>query len=109
MECNRTPPTSAFLLPGRRTDSRPLSYNLPVHVPSLGGIGDTLAYSYNTRSRSGAAETLAQWKELLGGLSDQGRMLTVEGGNAYVLGYADYLKDIPDRDLGFRFTTASVI
>ena len=75
---------------------------------SLGGIGDTLAYSYNTRSRSGAAETLAQWKELLGGLSDQGRILTVEGGNAYVLGYADYLKDIPDRDLGFRFTTRSV-
>lgn len=34
--------------------------------------------------------------------------VTVTGGNGYVFGYVDCLKDIPGEDLGFRYTTRSV-
>lgn len=75
---------------------------------SLGGIADTLAYSYNSRSRYHSAQVAGEWEGLLGELADKYDLLTLEGGNAYVLGYADYLKNIPSKDQGFRFTTRSV-
>lgn len=75
---------------------------------SLGGMADTLAYSYNARGRVNSGETMKRWKELMGELKEKYRILSVEGGNAYALGYADYLKGIPDDDQGFRFTTRSV-
>lgn len=87
-------------------DRRAESYEIAGY--SLGGIGDTLAYSYNVRSRCNSVQTIGEWKGLLEGLSDKYDVLTLEGGNAYVLGYADYLKNIPEKDQGFRFTTRSV-
>lgn len=75
---------------------------------SLGGIADTLAYNYNARGRISSRETMTRWKELMGELKDKYSVLVVEGGNAYALGYADYLKGIPDDDQGFRFTTRNV-
>ncbi|MCM1025204.1 MAG: DUF5696 domain-containing protein [Roseburia sp.] len=75
---------------------------------SLGGLADTLAYSYNSRGKVTSGETMTRWKELMGELKEKYGILSVEGGNAYALGYADYLKGIPDDDQGFRFTTRNV-
>lgn len=75
---------------------------------SLGGIGDTLAYSYNARSRYNSSQVISEWNGLLAELTDKYKVLALDGGNAYVLGYADYLKNIPAKDQGFRFTTRSV-
>lgn len=75
---------------------------------SLGGVADVLAYNYNDGHRCSAEDTIGVWRELLQGLRGNASLLTVTGGNGYVFGYVDCLKNVPGEDLGFRYTTGSV-
>lgn len=75
---------------------------------SLSGVADVLAYNYNDGHRCSAEDTVGIWRDMLRELRENEARVTVTGGNGYVFGYADCLKDIPGDDLGFRYTTRSV-
>lgn len=75
---------------------------------SLSGVANVLAYNYNDGHRYSAEDTVGIWREMLQGLRQNVSRVTVTGGNGYVFGYVDCLKDIPGEDLGFRYTTGSV-
>lgn len=75
---------------------------------SLGGVADVLAYNYNDGHRFSAEDTVGVWREMLQKLRENVSLVTVTGGNGYVFGYVDCLKNIPGEDLGFRYTTRNV-
>lgn len=75
---------------------------------SLSGVADVLAYNYNDGHRYSAEDTIGIWREMLQKLKGNVPKVTVTGGNGYVFGYVDCMKDIPGEDLGFRYTTRSV-
>ncbi len=75
---------------------------------SLSGLADVLAYNYNDGHRYSAEDTIGIWRDILKELKENAYRVTVTGGNGYVFGYVDCMKDIPGEDLGFRYTTRSV-
>lgn len=75
---------------------------------SISGMGQKLAYNYNENHRFTSQETKGVWTELLQQLKTAGNQLVTEGGNQYVLEYADYVKGIPTEDQAYRFSSKSV-
>lgn len=75
---------------------------------SLSGLADVLAYNYNDGHRYSAEDTIGIWRDILKELKENAYRVTVTGGNGYVFGYVDCMKDIPEEDLGFRYTTRNV-
>lgn len=75
---------------------------------SLSGVADVLAYNYNDGHRYSAEDTVGIWRDILKELKENASRVTVTGGNGYVFGFVDCMKDIPGEDLGFRYTTRSV-
>lgn len=75
---------------------------------SIAGIADTVAYNYNEKHRYSSQDTVALWNELMQEVVAEEKQVVTEGGNAYALKYADYVKLIPMEDQAFRFTTKDV-
>lgn len=53
-------------------------------------------------------ECVSYWQDIIQTVKDSLGTVTVEGGNAYVLPYADLVTDIPISDCGYQMTTKSV-
>lgn len=74
----------------------------------LENIGDMLYYNYGERSPVLASECKENWKRMLSEARDAYGSVTSEGGNLYVLAYADTVTQIPTEDLGYQMTTSEV-
>ncbi len=74
----------------------------------LENIGDMLYYNYGERSPVLASECKENWKKMLSETRDAFGSVTSEGGNLYVLAYADTVTQIPTEDLGYQMTTSEV-
>ncbi len=75
---------------------------------SLAWMGDVLPYNYNNKSLVSASQTKEIWGNIMAEAKENYGSILVGGGNAYVLKYADTVKNIPQEDMGYLFTTKSV-
>ncbi len=80
---------------------------------SLDGIrfermGQFVGYNYNARRYTTAAETLNVYRAMLEEAKAVAGSAETEGGNACLLGAADFFTDVPYEDFGYQATTAHV-
>lgn len=74
----------------------------------ISGVANAVAYNYNEGHEFSSNDTVALWENMLQNIEAENELLAVNGGNAYALKYADVLGDIPDSDMGYKFTTREV-
>lgn len=74
----------------------------------LEGLGSTLYYNYNNKRYITALDCKNTWKEMLKQSKQNYKSAITSGGNAYVLGLADKITDIPESDLGYQVTTKEI-
>lgn len=75
---------------------------------SMLSMGQYLVYNYNDTNYITQDECKEMWQEMLKSSKEKFGSAVAEGGNAYVLGYADTVMDIPLEDSGYQITTKSV-
>lgn len=71
-------------------------------------MGTMMYYNYNSRNYTTSEQCLAYWKQMLQTVKDSMGSVSVQGGNAYALGIADKVTDIPISDCGYQMTTEAV-
>ncbi len=74
----------------------------------LENLGNLVLYNYRSRNMVTSEECVAYWQDIIETAKDSLGTVTVEGGNAYALSYADLVTDIPISDCGYQMTTKSV-
>lgn len=80
----------------------------PVSGIKLENIGRMMYYNYAERNPVSSSECKQLWKEMLSQVKQETGSVTAEGGNGYVLQYADKVTEIPTTDCGYQMTTESV-
>lgn len=75
---------------------------------SFYSLGQYVTYNYSNDHYLNKSQCKVIWKNMLETASDSYEKITVQGGNQYVLPYADKVTDIPYSDSGYRMTTKSV-
>lgn len=75
---------------------------------SMLSLGQYLVYNYNESDYVTKAECKEIWQKMLQSSKEKFGSAVAEGGNAYVLGYADTVMEIPYTDSGYQITTKSV-
>lgn len=73
----------------------------------LSNVASALVYNYNEGHEFSSGDTIALWERVLAGIAES-NLVAVNGGNAYALKYAELLGEIPDSDMGYKFTTRAV-
>ena len=71
-------------------------------------IGSTVYFDEGKKNSINRQETSKIWSDMLGLSSERLGKAAVYGGNKYVLKYADWLMNIPDRSTGYFFTDEDV-
>lgn len=72
-------------------------------------MGKELYFDYNPKYQDMTRYDTAQvWQQVLKSWTDQGGRAAAQGGNAYVLPYTDWIRDIPSRDSGYFFRDETV-
>ena len=71
-------------------------------------LGEYVPYNYNATDYITQGQTTEIWKDILQTTKDHDLFVTVQGGNSYVLGYADKITDLTYSDSGYQMTTKSV-
>ncbi|MBR3742610.1 MAG: hypothetical protein IKN04_19515 [Clostridia bacterium] len=71
-------------------------------------MGQYVGYNYGARRYTAAKETLAIYRAMLDEAKATFGAAEAEGGNACLLGHADFFTDVPYEDFGYQFTTESV-
>lgn len=74
----------------------------------LENVGRMSYYNYTERNVVTAEECKTYWQRMLQQARSQTGAVAAEGGNDYVLQYADRVMDIPLTDCGYQMTTESV-
>ena len=74
----------------------------------LAGIGNLVIPDYRRNEPTSRTEIVTYYTEALQKAAESGQKVTVNGGNAYVLPYADRLYDIPDCDSKYYQNSRSV-
>ncbi len=82
--------------------------NYDVDGVSFYAMGQYLFYNYNSSYYTTQAQCLTIWQEMMQTASDSLGEVVVQGGNSYVIGYADKITDVPDEDSGYQITTSAV-
>lgn len=75
---------------------------------SMLSIGQYLVYNYNESDYVTKAECKEIWQKMLLSSKEKFGSAVAEGGNAYVIGYADTVMNIPSTDSGYQITTKSI-
>lgn len=75
---------------------------------SFYSLGQYITYNYSSDNFVTKPQCKKIWTDMLATASKSYSEITVQGGNQYVLAYADKLTDIPYADAGYRLTTKSV-
>ncbi len=75
---------------------------------SFYSLGQYVTYNYSSDNFLSKSQCKIIWKNMLETASKTYDEITVQGGNQYVLPYADKVTDIPYADSGYRMTTKSV-
>ena len=75
---------------------------------SMLSMGQYLVYNYNESNYITKKECMEMWQTIMNSSKEKFGAAVVEGGNAYVLGYADTIMDVPLTDSGYQITTKSV-
>ena len=71
-------------------------------------MGKYIAYNYNSRRYLTAEDTLGIYRTMAAEARSAFCTVEAEGGNAGLLGTADFFTDVPYDDFGYQITTASV-
>ena len=71
-------------------------------------MGRYVGFNYGTRRYFTAEETLKIYRDILDEAKAAFGTAEAEGGNACLLGHADFFTEVPYEDFGYQFTTASV-
>jgi hypothetical protein len=71
-------------------------------------MGEMIYKDYNKKNPSQRSRTLKTWEEVFQSAEEMKMPVGVEGGNAYVLKYADWLFNIPAGSSGFHIEDESV-
>ena len=71
-------------------------------------MGQTVGFNYGSRHSTTAAETVALYRAMLDESKAAFGTAEAEGGNACLLGHADFMTDVPYRDYGCQATTRAV-
>lgn len=80
----------------------------PVSGIRLDNIGTMMYYNYTAKNVVKSDECQQYWKDMLQTAKDATGSVTAGGGNAYVLGIADKVTQIPVADCGYQMTTEAV-
>lgn len=75
---------------------------------SFYSLGQYVTYNYSNDNFVSKSQCKMIWKNMLETAGKAYDEITVQGGNQYVLAYADKVTDIPYADSGYRMTTKSV-
>lgn len=75
---------------------------------SMLSLGQYLVYNYNESDYVTKAQCKEIWQKMLQSSKEKFGSAVAEGGNAYVLGYADTVMAIPYEDSGYQITTKAV-
>lgn len=75
---------------------------------SFYSLGQYVTYNYTKENKLTKSQCKLIWKDMLQKADDEYEKVIVQGGNQYVLPYADKLTSIPYDDSGYRMTTKSV-
>ena len=79
-----------------------------LHGLRLERFGTALVYNYGSRRYYTVADCLGIYERMAEEVREKYGFVSVQGGSAYALPWADMLTEIPYKDSGFQFTTASV-
>ncbi len=71
-------------------------------------MGLVVGYNYGNRRYITAAQSLEYYRGMLKSVADTFGAAEAEGGNACLLGYADFFTRVPMKDFGYQATTCSV-
>ena len=71
-------------------------------------LGQFLYYDYSEKNRATRPQVEALWQKLLTKTRDTLGSAAVTGGNAYTLGSADWLVNIPESSTGYSFEDAEI-
>jgi hypothetical protein len=75
---------------------------------SFENMGSIIYHDYNSRYTVNRQDTIEYWKKFMAETQKQLGFAAVSGGNAYMLGSADRLSDVPDIDSGLFFTDETI-
>ncbi len=75
---------------------------------AMDGIGAIIYHDYNRTNPSSRVETVRKWIEMMETAQKENRSIAVEGGNQYVLRYADRLYNIPIKSSDYHITDETV-
>ncbi len=74
----------------------------------LENLGTMMYYNYTDKNVVTSEECRQYWNEMLQTAKSVGGTISTGGGNAYVLGLADKVTEIPISDCGYQMTTEAV-
>lgn len=80
----------------------------PVSGIRLDNIGTMMYYNYTEKNVVKSDECQQYWKDMLQNAKNTTGSVTAGGGNAYVLGIADRVTQIPVADCGYQMTSEAV-
>lgn len=80
----------------------------PVSGLKLDNVGTMMYYNYTEKNVVTSNECQQYWKDMMQAAKDATGSVTVDGGNAYALGIADKVTQIPVEDCGYQMTTEAV-
>ena len=89
-------------------DYLPELVNYGVSGISFESIGSIVYHDYNSRYAVNREEAVKYWQSFMADSQKKLGFAAVSGGNAYMLGCADRLLDIPDTDSGCFFTDETI-
>ncbi len=75
---------------------------------SAGTVGQYLHSDFRISAQTNREEALKMIEEAFSGVKESGSDIVVDGGNAYILPYADYIANIPMWDSGYNIFDFSV-
>ena len=82
--------------------------SFPLDAVRFERMGQFTGYNYGSRHYLTAAQTLDLYRGMLDETKAAFGSAEAEGGNACLLGHADFFTDVPYEDFGYQFTTTSV-
>ncbi len=75
---------------------------------AMENIGALILHDYNRKNPSGRSQTTGKWEEVLEAAQRENKLIAIEGGNQYVLPYADRLYNIPLKSSNYYITDEAV-